>query len=138
MSRKYRQQGYQDSVKEKTVSKDTQPRVQREGPRSPQMPGMQRVVKCSACGSRLSTEDPIEYASQCPKCNSDLHCCRNCVNFNPTARFECAEPIPNRISPKHTRAQCEFFRIRETVEKITTSNSGAVDPRDAFENLFKN
>jgi hypothetical protein len=138
MARKYRQQGYQDTDMEPQKASGPKRRKEfREGPRAPQMPGMQRVVKCSSCGSRLSMEEPIVFTSQCTKCNADLHTCRNCVKFNPTAQFECVEPITKRISPKHTRAKCEYFKIRETVEKITTSNQGAIDPRDAFENLFK-
>jgi len=31
--------------------------------------------------------DGITFDAQCPKCHSDLHTCKNCVSFDPGARF---------------------------------------------------
>lgn len=141
MSRKYRQQGYQDnSVKPAQGPSQDRPRTPREGPRSPRMPGVDRVVRCALCGTRLpSGFEQITLTTQCPQCRADLHSCRNCVFFNPTSRFECEQPIPEPIRPKDRRANCEFFEIRSTVEKVVTSSrpGSADDPRKAFEDLFK-
>ena len=143
MSQKYRQQGYQDSAS-RTSEPRRSPRssVSREGPRSPRMPGMRKVVKCANCGTAVSTKlSEITSLTQCPKCSSDLHSCKNCAYFDPSARFECSQPISQRVSPKDRSVDCEFFEIRSSVEKITTSNTGQkanpADARDAFENLFK-
>lgn len=139
MSRKYRQPGYQSNSNEPRRRPRQDRSVSREGPRSPKMPGLDRVVKCSICGSKLPlTMDEVTYTTECPSCSGDLHSCKNCVYFNPAARFECEQPITARISPKDKRADCEFFQIRSTVEKVTSSSR--IDPgnaRDAFENLFK-
>jgi hypothetical protein len=141
MSRKYRQPGYQDGGGSADQGRGPdRPREKREGPRSPKMPGMGRVVRCALCGTRLpSTFEVIALTSQCPQCQADLHSCRNCVFFNPTSRFECEQPIQEQVSPKDRRVNCEFFEIRSTVEKIVTSSrpSSADDPRKAFEDLFK-
>lgn len=141
MSQKYRQQGYQDSNRE-TPEPRRSPRssVAREGPRSPRMPGMRKVVKCANCGTVVSTRlSEITPSSQCPKCSADLHSCKNCAYFDPSARFECSQPIQVRVSPKDRRADCEFFEIRSSVEKITTSSqTNPAEARSAFENLFKN
>ncbi len=150
MSRKYRQAGYQDSGPKERLQPQRSERspLHREGPRSPKMPGLGRVVKCAMCGLKLPPNfEEIAYTSQCPRCSADLHTCRNCVFFNPASRFECEQSIPRRVSPKDKRADCDFFEVRSTVEKITssiTSNAGisagpqnSDDARTAFENLFK-
>jgi hypothetical protein len=100
------------------------------------------------CGVKLPPNfEEITYTSQCPRCAADLHTCRNCVFFNPASRFECEQTIPRRVAPKDKRADCEFFEVRSTVEKITSSNTSNAgvssgpqnsdDARTAFENLFK-
>ncbi len=139
MTRKYRQQGYQDSPGRTEPRRRERSAVSREGPRSPKMPGLRRVIKCAMCGGKLPLSfDEVRLTSQCTRCSADLHSCKNCVFFNPTSRFECEQPISGRISPKDKRADCEFFEIRSSVEKITTNTQTTVDPRQAFENLFKN
>ncbi len=142
MSRKYRQPGYQDQSKAEPSPRRPPERQRgaREGPRSPKMPGMGRVIRCALCGTRLPAGfEQIKLDTQCPQCQADLHSCRNCVFFNPTSRFECEQPIKERISPKDRRADCEFFEIRSTVEKIVTSSRAGTpdDPKKAFEDLFK-
>lgn len=139
MSRKYRQEGYQDSSEGRRQRRRSQPRPSREGPRSPQMPGFHEVRRCAMCGAQLARSfSDIEFSSQCPKCGADLHSCKNCVFFDPAQRFECSQQIPKRIAGKDVRNDCEFFEGRTTAEKITTSGSQKPqDARDAFENLFK-
>ena len=143
MTQKYRQQGYQDfDRKESEPRRSPRSSVSRDGPRSPRMPGLRKVVKCSNCGTAVSAKnsDEITSESQCPKCSADLHSCKNCAYFDPGVRFECSQPIPQRVSPKDKSVDCEFFEIRSSVEKITTSSQAKADPtdaRDAFENLFK-
>jgi len=136
--RKYRQPGYQDSGEgrekapsEKPVRKDT------FGPRPVQMPGTHTVSRCAQCGILLPAG--IEPSGQCPKCGCELHSCRQCTYFDTSSRFECMQPVPERIARKDERNQCSFYAIRVRVEK-ETSTPAAVTPQDArraFENLFK-
>jgi len=139
---KYRQPGYHDRDRESRGERrpPSEPRPKREGPRSPQMTGFHQVVRCSTCGTTLPAGfGDITALSQCPKCKADLHTCRNCVFFDPSSRFECSQPIELRVSRKDTRNTCESFEIRSTVEKQTTSSTPRppLDPREAFERLFK-
>jgi hypothetical protein len=136
--RKYRQRGYQDSGEpqkrspEKPVKKDT------FGPRPVQMPGTRMVSRCAQCGTVLPAGDPPD---RCPKCGFELHSCKQCTYFDPSSRFECMQPIPERIPRKDARNRCTFYAIRVTREKETTTPASAVsrpdDARRAFENLFK-
>ena len=91
------------------------------------------------CGAQLHQSfSDIEVSSRCPKCDAALHTCKNCVYLDPASRFECSQPITERISPKDTQNDCRCFEFRTTVEKMTTSGSHKPqDARDAFDNLFK-
>lgn len=101
------------------------------------MPGRRTVSRCSQCGTVLQTS--VDPASKCPKCGFELHSCKQCTYFDPANRFECTQPIPERIPRKDAANQCTFYSIRVMVEK-ETSTPGPVranDARKAFEDLFK-
>jgi hypothetical protein len=58
--------------------------------------------------------------------------------FDPSSRFECNQPIAERISRKDVRNDCQSYAIRVTMEKETSTGAARVnDARKAFENLFK-
>ena len=136
--RKYRQRGYQDSgidkqkpAGEKPVRKDT------FGPRPIQMPGTQNVSRCAQCGTVLTLlSEPL---AQCPKCGFELHSCKQCKYFDPSQRFECLQPVPERVAKKDARNECKFFAISVRVEKQTSTSTASTpnDARKAFDSLFK-
>ncbi|HEU4693409.1 MAG TPA: hypothetical protein VFS23_33830 [Vicinamibacterales bacterium] len=143
--RKYRQRGYQDEERDRAprpaVARPApEPgapagarRISQDAPRNINMPGFRHVVRCSACG-QLATED-IGFNSRCSKCGAELHSCAQCVSFDPGSRFECSQPVPERVSPKNTRNGCTFFSARTTVERETTTPRNN-DARKAFDDLF--
>lgn len=138
--RKYRHRGYMDNDREpqqpKPQSKpqgSQQPR-DREGPRSPRMMAFGETVKCSSCGAKAPSQ--IGAESSCPNCKGDLHTCRQCAYFDPSARFECSKTISARIVNKNARNTCELFAPRTVVERQTGSGA-PTDARQAFANLFK-
>ena len=134
--RKYRQQGYRDPGAEKQ-----EPRQQGRPPSAApapasKMPASRSVSRCTECGTLLQfLAEPPEH---CPKCGLALHSCKQCGHFDPQARFECAQPVPQRIPDKGARNDCALFSLRVTVERDTSS--GSIRPEDArrtFDNLFK-
>jgi uncharacterized protein with PIN domain len=136
--RKYRQHGYQDSG-EKRERQSAEKPVKKEtfGPRALQMPGTHTVSRCAQCGALLtSISEPI---GQCPKCKFELHSCRQCTYFDTSSRFECSQPVPERVARKDERNECTFYSMRVRVEKETSTPASArpMDARAAFENLFK-
>jgi hypothetical protein len=140
--RKYRQRGYQehdrgqedDRRREQRPKPQAQPKRDREGPRSPRMMAFGEKVKCAACAAVVPAN--VGHDSTCPKCNADLHTCRMCMHFDPSARFECRKPITARIVNKGGRNTCELFAARTVVERETSSGTPN-DARQAFANLFK-
>lgn len=135
--RKYRQRGYMDNDGRREEQSKPQPQQkppEREGPRSPKMMAFGEKVRCAACGATVQAN--ISFETTCPKCNADLHTCRACVHFDPSARFECRKPITARIMNKGGRNTCELFSARTVVERETSSGK-PTDARQAFANLFK-
>jgi len=133
--RKYRQRGYMDSRRgERPEKKRPTPPGERLGPRTPNMPRKRALARCSNCGVILPAT--IQYGGKCPQCGFELHCCKQCANFDTASRFECTQPITARIPRKDSRNECNFFMPRVTVER-ETSTSRPTDARAAFESLFK-
>ena len=139
--RKYRQRGYQDSGRGDERQKESAgappPKKDTFGPRAIQMPGTHAVSRCAQCGALL--QNLAEPPGQCPKCGFELHSCRQCTYFDTSSRFECTQPIPERIARKDARNECTFYSMRVRVEKETSTPSAArpESARQAFENLFK-
>ncbi len=136
MDRKYKQRGYQDQSDEKP--RPAAP-PQRGEVRSPKMPAFREVMRCNLCGTQINIEvGGIAAEQQCPKCKSDLYTCKNCVSFDPGARFQCRKPVTVRIAKKDLRNDCVLFEPRKTIERETTAVAAATrDPRSAFDKLFK-
>src|SRR5215510_16028548 len=137
--RKYRQRGYMDNDRGSPQSKPLQPQQKprdrdREGPRSPKMMAFGETVKCASCGAKAPSNITVE--SSCTNCRSELHTCRQCNFFDPSARFECSKPITTKIVNKNARNNCELFVPRTVVERQTSSGA-PTDARAAFAKLFK-
>lgn len=136
--RKYRQPGYMDRNEEpqKRSAPQAPKRDNTFGPRPLQMAATRTVSRCAQCGTVLQAL--TEPVGQCPKCGFELHSCKQCTNFDPASRFECTQPIPERIPRKDARNDCKFYAMRVMVEKETSTSAARVDDaRKAFENLFK-
>jgi hypothetical protein len=143
--RKYRQRGYQDEERDRSPRPSTprpapEPgapagarRISQDAPKNLNMPGFREVVRCAQCG-QLAAEE-IGFLSRCARCGTELHSCAQCTSFDPASRFECMQPIPERITPKTARNSCTFFTPRKTVERETTTPR-TNDARKAFDDLF--
>jgi hypothetical protein len=138
--RKYRQRGYQDDERDrkperpKTPGGPPGPRPERpEGPRTPNLMAAREVVRCSRCGAEINGP----YAAvTCGKCGADVHACGQCVYFDPGARFQCMQPITERIARKDERNACTLWEPRKTIERATHSVPTS-SARQAFDDLFK-
>ena len=144
--RKYRQRGYQDDSRDrepkghKPPDKDATPRApgrplqDAAGPRTPNLMASHEVFRCARCGNLLAL--PVEADSRCARCGIDLHSCTQCVSFDTSARFECAQTISARVAPKDAKNSCPLFAPRTTVER-QTGTPGPTSARQAFDDLFK-
>lgn len=155
--RKYRQHGYMDSDRDSRPREDRprpqgpRPPIDVTGPRLPRLVQHVAAARCYNCSTTLP--QGTDFAGQCPKCNADLHCCKQCSHFEPSTRFQCLKPIPVRIPVKDKANDCNLFTPRVTVARDGTAASPATvappvqagppaprnadDARSAFDKLFK-
>jgi len=96
------------------------------------------VVACRACGEKRRDPEAIRFDSTCGKCGADLHSCSQCAHFDTSARFECTQPIRERIAGKKQRNTCTFYATAQSFD-LTGSRAAETpdDARAAFERLFK-
>jgi hypothetical protein len=135
MSRKYRQAGYMDVDREKKPKPP--PRAKGSGGRVETK--FHLVTRCNNCAAEIQVMDGIQVTDKCSHCNTDLHTCRNCLNFDPSARNECVKPVEVRVINKSQNNLCPLFQAKVLIEKKgsgagpKTENSN----RQAFLDLFK-
>ncbi|MBI3637308.1 MAG: hypothetical protein HY216_14025 [Candidatus Rokubacteria bacterium] len=130
--RKYRQKDYRPQDREPRRPDPPRP----DAPRGGGMLAQRHVSRCAACGAVL----PLAVSSlvECPQCRAAIHACRQCTHFEPGRRFECTEPIPERLADKNARNECPAFSLRVTVERDASPDSTRPsDIRRGFDNLFK-
>ena len=134
---KYRQHGYMDRDRQRSEKKPKAPPKETNfGPRSIQMAPTRTVSRCAQCGVVLNAF--VDVAGQCPKCGAALHACKQCPHFDPGSRYECRQPITERVAKKDLRNTCTCFALSTRVERETSASAVRVDDaRRAFENLFK-
>jgi hypothetical protein len=133
--RKYRQQGYKSAGSEPRDPRPPRPPVP-DAPRGGGMLAKRTVSRCAGCGAVL----PIATSSleQCPQCRAAIHACAQCTHFDTARRFECAQPVAERIADKRARNDCALFSLMVTVERDTSAGSVRPDDaRRAFGNLFR-
>ncbi len=159
--RKYRQPGYQDSGSASS-SHPADPRERFTTPRhplditAPRTPRMVQHVTASRCYDCSTSLPPgFNFLEPCPKCAAELHCCKQCQNFEPSAHFQCTKPINERVASKDKRNDCTLFAPLVTVARDSAPPPAHIagpppaapkhdntprsvsDARAAFENLFK-
>jgi hypothetical protein len=154
--RKYKQRGYMDSGWDKSPGAQTGEKPRQPGPRlpldvtGPRLPRLVQTVVASRCyNCAVTLPAGIDFRGNCPKCNVPLHCCKQCAHFDPSKRFQCVKPIPERIAVKDQANQCELFGPRVTVARdvapaaavpsagVSSAPRAPSDARAAFDNLFK-
>jgi hypothetical protein len=149
MSRKYRQQGYQDSDRDDRRRREKPPqrnnltkeeRIQRRSLRHAIDRDANAVVRCHNCGRNAQELGTITRETGCPHCNAPLHCCRTCENFDSAARWQCRAEITEAVSNKNDANDCAEYRPRLVLDvtgrRSASGKSG--DPRSQFDSLFKN
>ena len=90
-------------------------------------------MTCHQCKKEIPLLGIVGRREECPFCRADLHCCKNCVHYDPQSYNECREPQADRVLEKDRGNFCDFFS--------PGSNLGSTQKKDdlmaAAEALFK-
>ncbi len=154
--RKYRQHGYYDADRGNDSQRDRQrpsglrPPLDITGPKLPRLVQNVAAARCFSCAVALAPD--TDFSGNCPKCGTALHCCKQCVHFDSSTRFQCLKPISARIVVKDQANTCPLFSSRVTVARdsapggtvsqspsngLAAAPRNANDARAAFDSLFK-
>ncbi len=149
MSRKYRHQGYMDTGSDDDRGRreapprrelTTEERIHRRGLRHAVDRDAKAVIRCHACGHSVQNLDTIIPDTTCPYCNSPLHCCRTCSEFDSGARWQCRTTIEEPVANKANANRCPAYSPRLVLDctgKRSDSSRGSGGAREQFDNLFK-
>ena len=92
---------------------------------------------CHHCQNEIVIKGRLSRTADCSVCGSDVHCCLNCVNYDPAAHNRCREPQAEWVSDREKANFCDYF----TPNILTARGKGKSGPleeaRIAFDNLFK-
>ena len=149
MSPKYRHRGYKDSEHENERRRDKAPprqsltkeeRIQKRSLRHAIDRDANAVVRCPKCGLNVQDLGIVQPDTLCPHCSAPMHCCRTCLHFDSSARWQCRAEIQEPVSEKTKANECTSYEPRLVLDVTgRRSNRGGPDsPRAAFDNLFKN
>ena len=135
MNRKYRQHGYMDREREERPKPPPRPK----GAAGRIETKFHLVTRCNNCAAEIQLMDEIQVTAKCRTCGTDLHTCRNCLNFDPSARNECRRPVEVRVVNKATNNFCVMFEPKILMEKQGSGAAPKVEEshRQAFLDLFK-
>jgi hypothetical protein len=134
MSRKYRQQGYMSEDREQRPK----PPPREKGSAARVETRFEVTTRCNTCAAEILVAGQIQVTDMCRNCGTDLHTCRNCLNFDPSARNECVKPVEARVTNKSANNFCSLFEPKVLVEKKGSAIASKSDGhRQAFLDLFK-
>ena len=140
--RRYRHRGYMDSSSEEPRSRGPRPGAPGRPEGAPRGRGVDQdkavVFACKSCGEKRRDLEEVRFDSTCARCGADLHACAQCAHFDTSARFECTQPIPERIPSKKARNTCPLYAPAKSFD-LTGSRAVETpdDARAAFDRLFK-
>ncbi|MGH7484809.1 MAG: hypothetical protein ACREMY_04270 [bacterium] len=78
-----------------------------------QAAAMPHGLICWKCGASLEALTlPLRRLDVCPACNSELHVCKLCVDYDPSKAKHCREPIAEEVRDKEHANFCDYHKPR--------------------------
>ena len=87
------------------------------------------ISACCKCGAKIECPagNRVLRRDTCPKCGSDLHCCRNCQFYDPDKRHQCAEIQAGWVRDKESANYCDYFQPNPVLMARAGGSSRAGD-----------
>ena len=141
---KYRHHGYKDDEHEKERKKGAPPKKRDDG-----MPPRSRlaekrlstlVFRCHNCGRQEPAPETFTLEARCAGCGQALHCCMNCMKFDPGVPRECREPLVTiAVESKRQANSCSYLQAKAVLDSTGRREEAGrpLTAREEFDNLFK-
>jgi hypothetical protein len=88
---------------------------------------------CHKCQQEIVFEVKMARTDLCPHCGVDMHCCKNCEHWDPSAHNQCKEHIAEYIPDREHMNYCTYFTFRAGERGVDQSASA----KAKLESLFK-
>jgi hypothetical protein len=142
---KYRHHGYKDDEHKREREHKPQPPKKRDDGMPPRSRLAEKrvstlVFRCHNCGRQAVAPDMVGLDETCSGCGQALHCCMNCVKFDPGVPRECRELLVTvALFSKRTANACEYFQPKAVLDATGRREEAGRAPtaRQAFDDLFK-
>jgi hypothetical protein len=95
-------------------------------------------MKCWKCGTEISEVSgarKVLRTDSCPKCDSDLHACKNCQHHDPKYHNECRETQAEWVNDRERANFCDYFSPA-TVSTSRSVGSSSDQAKSALDKLF--
>jgi hypothetical protein len=94
---------------------------------------------CWKCGETIQLAPGTRVGSRdtCPRCNFDLHSCRNCDFYDPSKNNQCSEPQAEWVRDKEAANYCDYYRPSPDARGGARGPSKAGEAKKKFDSLFK-
>jgi hypothetical protein len=95
-------------------------------------------MTCWKCGENVELTPGARVGARdvCPRCDADLHSCRNCRHYDPAKHNQCAEPLAEWVRDKEASNYCDYFSPGIRLKTSPRSSVGE-EARKKFDSLFK-
>jgi hypothetical protein len=81
---------------------------------------MAHDLQCWKCGAALAELSlPLRRLDECPKCHSELHVCKLCVDYDTGKAKHCREPIAEEVSDKEHAYRRTWTSAPKRVQRWT-------------------
>jgi hypothetical protein len=95
---------------------------------------------CWKCGEAIQLPAGSRVGSRdvCPRCDADLHVCRNCQFYDRSKNNQCAEPQAEWTREKEAANYCDYFSPNPVLmARRDPASSPTAEARRKFDSLFK-
>jgi predicted RNA-binding Zn-ribbon protein involved in translation (DUF1610 family) len=92
---------------------------------------------CALCGKEVVIDKYFSRTAACPHCGGDLHICLNCRFYSVTSHNKCLEPRAEHQRSREKANFCDYFVLKEVLQKGKGGMDSREEARKRFEDLFK-
>jgi hypothetical protein len=94
---------------------------------------------CWKCGNTIDYAPGVRVGTRdtCPRCDSDLHSCRNCRHYDPAKNNQCAETQAEWVRDKEASNYCDYYSPASVRRAGAPASDSAAAVKKKFDSLFK-